>query len=79
MIDYDALFTQLKADAEMTAALGAEERSAERTRMLVKWMSENIDPGCECGQEANREFFEHDDSCPIWNDGLEQYKENGGV
>lgn len=78
MIDYNKLFQQLRYDAETIAALGAAESDTERTATLLKWMYDN-DAACKCGQETGREFFEHDDSCPVWIEGLEQYKENGGV
>lgn len=43
MIDYDALFQQLKYDAETIADLGAAESDDERTARLLQWMSENAE------------------------------------
>lgn len=41
MIDYDALFQQLKYDAEAIADMGATTNDDERTVKLLEWMSKN--------------------------------------
>lgn len=75
MIDYDALFQQLKYDAETIADLGATENDRERTEKLLNWVARQTP--CDCGQESVEAWF-HDDGCPTYERFLQEYKEQGG-